>query len=133
MKTTFHSRLRNRIQLAVVLILAAINLGLIYGVAPLVPDQEMAQKIFYYHVPLAWNAFLAYVLAAVTAVMYLVRRDIKWDAWSLAGAEVGTVFAFLILVTGPIWATPMPISTHRGSELPPWGSMNTSASISIVK
>ena len=86
---SFHSIVRNQILLAVTLVTAIVNLWLIYKVAPVVPEQEMAQKIFYYHVPLAWNAFLAYLLTA------------------LAGAEVGTLFALLILVTGPIWATPI--------------------------
>lgn len=103
----FHSIRKNQIFLAVTIMVAAINLYLIYAVAPLVKDQEMAQKIFYYHVPLAWNAFLGYSLATITGVLYLVKRDTKWDVWSLAGVEVGTAFALLILVTGPIWATPI--------------------------
>lgn len=104
---TFNTIRKNQLLLIVTLAMAAINLWLIYRVAPIVRDQEMAQKIFYYHVPLAWNAFLAYLLAAVTGALYLAKRDTKWDIWSMAGAEVGTVFALLILITGPIWATPI--------------------------
>ncbi len=102
----FHSRLRNKVLLAVVLTAALVNLWAIFR-APLVPDQELAQKIFYYHVPLAWNAFLGYMVAAVTGIAYLVSRNTRWDTWSLAGAEAGTMFALLILITGPIWATPI--------------------------
>ena len=104
---TFHSILQNRIILAATVLAAVVNLWLIYRVAPVVPEQELAQKIFYYHVPLAWNAFLAYLLVAVSGVIYLKTRQLKWDVWSLAGAEVGTLFALLILITGPIWATPV--------------------------
>ena len=104
---TFNTIRQNQFLLAVTLVVAAVNLWLIYNVAPVVREQEMAQKIFYYHVPLAWNAFLAYLLAAVAGALYLVKRDTKWDIWSLAGAEVGTTFALLILITGPIWATPI--------------------------
>ena len=104
---SYHSLPFNRIFLGLTILVAMINLWLIYQVAPVVADQEMAQKIFYYHVPLAWNTFLAYGLVAVTAALYLVRKDHKWDIWSLAGAEVGTLFAALILITGPIWATPI--------------------------
>ena len=103
---TFHSKGRNQALLGVVMALALVNLWSIYR-APLVPDQEMAQKIFYYHVPLAWNAFLAYTFSAIAGVVYLKSNQTRWDAWALAGAEVGTLFAFLILVTGPIWATPI--------------------------
>ena len=104
---SFHSIVRNQILLAVTLVTAIVNLWLIYKVAPVIPEQEMAQKIFYYHVPLAWNAFLAYLLTALAGIAYLVTRRNQWDIWSLAGAEVGTLFALLILVTGPIWATPI--------------------------
>ncbi|UCD38225.1 MAG: cytochrome C biogenesis protein CcmC, partial [Fidelibacterota bacterium] len=86
---TFHSTRRNQIFLVTTLAAAIINLWLIYKVAPVVPEQEMAQKIFYYHVPLAWNAFLAYLLTAVAGLVYLKTRRLQWDAWSLAGAEVG--------------------------------------------
>ena len=103
---TFHSKGRNQVLLGVVIALALVNLWSIYR-APLVPDQEMAQKIFYYHVPLAWNAFLAYTFSGVAGVVYLISNQTRWDSWALAGAEVGTLFAALILVTGPIWATPI--------------------------
>jgi heme exporter protein C len=104
---TFHSIRRNQVFLVMTLIIAAINLWLIYKVAPVVPDQEMAQKIFYYHVPLAWNAFLSYLIVAIAGIAYLRTQQPRWDAWALAGAEVGTLFALLILITGPIWATPI--------------------------
>ncbi|MFB0517476.1 MAG: cytochrome c biogenesis protein [Candidatus Neomarinimicrobiota bacterium] len=103
----FNSIRHNQLFLAVTLVAVIVNLWLIYRVAPVVSEQEMAQKIFYYHVPLAWNALLAYLLVAVSGVAYLVTRQTRWDQWSLAGAEVGTLFALLILITGPIWATPI--------------------------
>jgi heme exporter protein C len=104
---TFHSIKNNQVLLIATVTVAVLNLWLIYKVAPVVPDQEMAQKIFYYHVPLAWNAFLGYLMTALGGVLYLRTKRTQWDAWSLAGAEVGTLFALLILITGPIWATPI--------------------------
>ena len=103
----FHAIRKNQVLLGITLTVALVNLWMIYQVAPVVVEQEMAQKIFYYHVPLAWNTFLAYLVVAITGGAYLVTNDPKWDTWSLAGAEVGTLFALLILITGPIWATPI--------------------------
>ena len=103
----FHHILRNQIILALALLAAAVNLWLIYQVAPMVPEQGMAQRIFYYHVPLAWTAFLAFLLVMVGGIAYLVTRNTRWDNWSLAGAEAGTLFCLLILITGPIWARPI--------------------------
>ena len=103
----FHSIRSNQVFLAVTAGFALANLWLICNVSPMVRDQEMAQKIFYYHVPLAWNAFLAYTVTGVAAFNYLRKGNTYWDRWSLAGAEIGTAFALLILITGPIWATPI--------------------------
>ena len=104
---TFHSLGKNRIFIVLTLAVAICNLWLVFWVTPMIPQQELAQKIFYYHVPLAWNAFLAFVFVAATGIVYLQTRQPKWDYWSLAGAEVGTMFALLILITGPIWAVPV--------------------------
>ncbi len=86
---------------------AIFGIYLILAVAPMVPQQEYAQRIFYYHVPLAWNAFLGYFGVMVFSILYLIKRDVRWDNIALACAESGTVFALLIVITGPIWAKPI--------------------------
>jgi heme exporter protein C len=65
------------------------------------------QRIFYYHVPSAWTAFLLFFVNLAASVVYLVRRNPKVDALAVASAEVGVVFCTVVLVTGPIWARPV--------------------------
>ena len=65
------------------------------------------QRIFYYHVPSAWTAFLLFLTNFVASVVYLVRRNVKADMLALVSAEVGVVFCTVVLVTGPIWARPV--------------------------
>jgi heme exporter protein C len=65
------------------------------------------QRIFYYHVPSAWTAFLLFLINFVASVMYLVRRNAKADMLALVSAEVGVVFCTVVIVTGPIWARPV--------------------------
>ena len=65
------------------------------------------QRIFYYHVPSAWTAFLLFLINFVASVVYLIRRDSKSDIVALVSAEVGVVFCTVVLVTGPIWARPV--------------------------
>ena len=65
------------------------------------------QRIFYYHVPSAWTAFLLFLSNFVASVFYLIRRDSKSDIVALVSAEVGVVFCTVVLVTGPIWARPV--------------------------
>lgn len=93
--------------IAIAGIFAGLNLALIIFYSPLVPEQEWAQKIFYYHVPLAWNFFLAYFITMIYSLLYLKTRNEKYDISALAWAETGTLFCLLVLITGPIWATPI--------------------------
>src|SRR5438128_5570324 len=65
------------------------------------------QRIFYYHVPSAWTAFLLFLINFVASVVYLIRRDPKADILALVSAEVGVVFCTVVLITGPIWARPV--------------------------
>jgi heme exporter protein C len=65
------------------------------------------QRIFYYHVPSAWTAFLLFLINFVASVVYVVRRNEKADILALVSAEVGVVFCTVVIVTGPIWARPV--------------------------
>jgi heme exporter protein C len=65
------------------------------------------QRIFYYHVPSAWTAFLLFLINFVASIVYLIRRNAKADILALVSAEVGVVFCTVVIVTGPIWARPV--------------------------
>src|SRR5438128_12382918 len=65
------------------------------------------QRIFYYHVPSAWTAFLLFAINFVLSILYLIKRSEKADILALVSAEVGVVFCTVVLITGPIWARPV--------------------------
>ncbi len=65
------------------------------------------QRIFYFHVPSAWIAFIAYFLVFCCSIAYLATRKTAWDRKALAAAEVGTLFCTIVLLTGPLWAKPV--------------------------
>ncbi len=75
--------------------------------APTEATMGEVQRIFYYHVPSAWTAFLCYIVNFVASLLYLARRRPGADAIALAAAEVGLVFNSIVLVTGPLWAKPV--------------------------
>jgi heme exporter protein C len=72
-------------------------------------DVEMGviQRIFYFHVPLAWVAFFAFFVVFLGSVLYLWKRSKTWDFVASSSAEVGLVFTTLFLITGSIWAKPV--------------------------
>jgi heme exporter protein C len=76
-------------------------------VAPTERTMGDVQRIFYYHVPSAWTAFILFSINFIASVTYLVRRKPAADIVALVSAEVGVVFCTIVLVTGPIWARPV--------------------------
>jgi heme exporter protein C len=75
--------------------------------APTEQTMGNVQRIFYYHVPSAWTAFLLFTINFVASVWYLIRRSPHADVVALVTAEVGVVFCTVVLVTGPLWARPV--------------------------
>ncbi|MDQ7831979.1 MAG: cytochrome c biogenesis protein CcsA [Desulfovibrionaceae bacterium] len=80
---------------------------LIWFYAPLEASMGVVQKIFYMHMPMAVWSMAAFAVVFVASVLYLVRRDPKWDRLAGACAELGVVFSGLALVTGMMWARPI--------------------------
>jgi len=80
---------------------------MIFFYAPTERVMGIVQKIFYFHLPLAFMAFLSYFVAFVSGVLYLAKKDIKWDIIGSASVEIGVVFTTLVLITGSLWARPI--------------------------
>src|SRR6266576_4150514 len=76
-------------------------------VAPTEQTMGDVQRIFYYHVPSAWTAFVLFLINFISSIVYLARRNVKADILALVSAEVGVVFCTVVIVTGPIWARPV--------------------------
>src|SRR6266850_3107096 len=72
--------------------------------APIDRTQGVIQKILYVHPPLAYGAYLGFVLTAIGGALYLWKQRAIYDQLAVAGAEVGVVVCTLMMVTGPIWA-----------------------------
>ena len=83
------------------------NLYLIFMVAPTDAILGHVQRVFYFHVPLAIMSFLALLIVFVASLVYVFRREARWDNLAQASAEVGVVFISLALITGIIWAKPV--------------------------
>jgi heme exporter protein C len=82
----------------------AIGLWMALFYAPMERTMGDAQRIFYFHVPSAWIGFLAFFVVFVASIMFLLKRERRWDALALSAAEIGVMFTTLVLLTGPLWA-----------------------------
>lgn len=79
----------------------------IFFVAGPIAVQGDAGRILYFHVPLAWVAFLAFFIVFGASIAYLRTGNPRWDRLGRASAEVGVVFTTLVLITGSIWGYPI--------------------------
>ena len=91
----------------ITVILFAVGLWLVFGVAPADYQQGETVKIMYIHVPFAWLSMFCYMTMAGSAFGTLVWRHPLADVSAKCAAPIGAVFTFLALATGSLWGKPM--------------------------
>ena len=84
-----------------------IALYMVFLYAPTERTMGVVQRIFYFHVPVAWVALLAYTIVFIGSVLYLWKRNTVWDVLAHSSAEAGFVFTTMFLISGSIWAKPI--------------------------
>jgi heme exporter protein C len=67
-------------------------------------NQGAIWRIFYFHLPSAITSFIGFYIGAGLSIMYLWKKDLRYDAWAAVINEVSLVFATITLITGMIWA-----------------------------
>lgn len=82
----------------------AVTLFLVFLVAPREAVMGDIQRIFYYHVSAAWTGYLALLVAFLASLLYLLRRERRWDRLALSSVEIGLIFVTEGIITGSIWA-----------------------------
>jgi len=89
------------------IIVLAISTYLALFFAPTELVMGQVQRVFYFHIGTAWVGLLGFIIAALSGIVYLVTKDIRWDRFEVAAVEVSTVFFFITIVLGSIWARPV--------------------------
>lgn len=84
-----------------------VALGMVFFYAPREAVMGEVQRVFYFHVAAGWVGALAFLVTAIAGVLYLVRRERRWDQVAVASVEIGVIFTFINIVTGSIWARPI--------------------------
>lgn len=80
---------------------------IVFFIAPDEATMHAIQRIFYFHATSGWAAIEASMIVFVANVLYLAKRQPKWDWLAVSAAEVSLAFWSVMLVTGPIWAHPV--------------------------
>jgi heme exporter protein C len=100
--------LRKNIIIAMAIIAAICLAASLYGIFTVLPvlpaDQTgFSQKIFYWHLPTAIVSFIAFMVTFVASILYLVKRDYKYDAVAYSSAELGLVIGVMLMIFGITW------------------------------
>lgn len=87
------------------LTLASLVLAIVMAArAPTEASMGTVQRVFYLHLPVAMNTFVAALVVCAAGVGYLGTRDARWDHLSHAAAEMTLLNGTVLLLTGSFWA-----------------------------
>ena len=70
-------------------------------------NMGLVQKIFYFHVAYAWIGMVSFLVAAISAIIFLRKGLFIYDAVTESAVEIGLVFTLIAIITGSIWARPI--------------------------
>ena len=84
-----------------------VHMYLIFMWVPTEATMGIVQRLFYFHVPAATASFTACFVGGIAAILFLVKKDNKYDDLSLAANETVVVFGAVNIVMGMMWAKPI--------------------------
>src|SRR5574340_480403 len=90
---------------SLLLLAAATYLALVFAPPEAVMGQ--VQRVFYFHIGTAWTALLGFIAAGAAGIIYLVKRDQKWDIVEVSAVEISMVFFLITIALGSVWARPV--------------------------
>lgn len=65
--------------------------------------QGPVYRIMFFHIPSWFTAGIAIFASLGASLMYLIKKDLRWDGVAVATTEVAVAFLTIGLVTGSIW------------------------------
>ena len=85
------------------LALFAATVTMVFTYTPVEKTMGVVQKIFYLHLPVAINTFVAATVVFVASIGYLWERKAWWDDLAAAAGKVTALLCAVVLITGMIW------------------------------
>ena len=99
--------MKTRILGFVALVAVAAMTAIALFVVPPDLNQGDAQRIMYPHVASAWLGYLSFGVTALAGILWLWKRDLRWDALAVSGAEIGVMFTAFAIWGGMMWGRPI--------------------------
>ena len=97
---------QNLIILALMSVFTIINYFFVFVVVKPFQGFNVSGHPIFYMVPFAFSTYLCFGIALFSAVLYLWRKDIRFDLFLVSGAQTGVVTGTITLIVGIIWSKP---------------------------
>src|SRR3954451_12865386 len=99
--------MRNNVLYAIGGLASVLLIWNLYTIFIQLPD-ESAQgaiyRIIFFHVPAAFTFMIGAFASMVASVLFLARKDFRYDAFAASVTEISLAFGAVNLLTGMIWA-----------------------------
>jgi len=92
---------------AVAILLVIVAAYASFFIAPQERTMGLIQRIFYFHAATAWAGEMTFFVCFLANLLYVWKRQPKYDWLGVSSAEVGLACITVVLITGPIWAHPV--------------------------
>ncbi len=73
-------------------------------IAPAEVEMGELVRVLYFHLPGAIATYITLIISTITGVLYLVKREWRYDAISESAAILGLIYGAITLIGGSIWA-----------------------------
>ena len=84
-----------------------VHMYLTFVWVPTEATMGIVQRLFYFHVPAGMVSFLACFVGGISAILYLIKKDNKYDDLSLAANETVVLLGCVNIAMGMMWAKPI--------------------------
>lgn len=97
-------RYREEVFLAFTAVVNGLAIYFAIYIAPTEVEMGELVRVFYFHLPPALVCYLTIAVSMIGGVLFLIRKDQRYDALSESAAFLGLFYGIITLIGGAIWA-----------------------------
>lgn len=95
-------------KILIFLVMSAVIIAAFMTASPMKAENSLGPvnvyRIFYFHVPQAWVATLAFLISMFYSIKFLRTKNMEYDLKALTANKLGVMFALVATITGSIFA-----------------------------